>query len=265
MEEATMMNDIQCFVEKQLESTDKLMPKLLPSMHSTDCLATEKILKNDRLDVQECPVFKAPLLYYFYGKPVYKVATKNATPRTDYLYSPCCFIIDSEKIQPKYIYPFDTGAHSKGIYAKILPPVINVHEFELRPEIAAIPGFIRTFFGDNTNYLEGACTISGSELTNNTMVSLAELLQAKGVFTFDDRSRTVEIISDCSVKLSDITMAVIVPRPFLRNEYFKEFMKEYPQIDILSYFTHYPTDPSSHNEVIYQKAMEYLSQKGGLS
>lgn len=262
MEIRLINSKIQELIDRQ--ETETKLPLLLPSMHSTDCIVGEKVLDANELTVMKCPVFNEPLLYFFYGKPVYKVSAKHKIPRTDYLLSPCCFLLDSKKITAKYIYPFDTGAYKSGIYGDTIPSEMDIDSFQLKPDPTEIPEFIRTFFENNSNYLQGISTISDDQLNNAVTISLGSILRSQGVLPFDDRAKTVEIISACNVKLSEAAMAIIAPMPFLRNESFQCFTKAHPEIDVLTYFTHYPTDPYSHNEVIYQKAIEYLTQKEGM-
>lgn len=256
--------EISRLVRNKYPTIATATPSLLPAMHSTNCVNSESMIKDDALFTTLCPVFEEPLLYLFYGKPSYKVSAKTATPRTDSLLSPCCFIVDTAQITAKYIFPFDSGAYKAGMYSKIIPDRISIHAFELDQDISLLPNFIRLFFGDNNNYLDGKCTVQDRFLSNSVTVSLGELLKSTGTFPFDDRAKTVEIISDCSIKISDAVMAMIIPLPFLRNEYLDSFIRQNPTIDIITYYPHYPIDPSCQNEAVYQKAREYLSQKGRL-
>lgn len=241
------------------------MPVLLPTMHSTSCLIGEKILQEDKLSVKDCPVFNESLLYYFYGKPAYRVSSKHShKSRTDCLRSPCCFVLDSKKIHAKYIYPFDTGAYSSGIFEDMIPLEIDIRKFQLQPDPTNIPEYVRVFFGNNINYLQGISNVNVKSLNNVVTFTLGQILSARGSFEFDDRARTVEIISEDSLKLSDAIMAIIVPQPFVRNEVFKDFVKNHSNIDVITYFTRYPSDPASHNEAVFQKAIDYLKKRGGI-
>ena len=241
----------------------KKTPALLPTMHSTSCLIGENILQEDKLSVKVCPVFKEPLLYFFYGKPSYRVSSKHShKSRTDCLRSPCCFIFDSHKIHAKYIYPFDTGAYSSGIFEDMIPSEIDIKKFQLEPDPTNIPEYVRAFFGNNENYLQGISSIDDKSFNNVVTFTLGQILSAKGTFEFDDRARTVEIISEDNLKVSDAIMAIIVPQPFVRNEAFKNFLKDHSDIDVITYFTHYPSDPASHNEAVFQKAIDYLKKRG---
>lgn len=86
----------------------------------------------------------------------------------------------------------------------------------------------------------------------------------KAVINLDDAETQIDTVLKELNDYINAGMAIIAPMPFLRNESFQCFTKAHPEIDVLTYFTHYPTDPYSHNEVIYQKAIEYLTQKEGM-
>jgi len=255
-------NEIQRLVRHHTLDENQSDLQLLPSMHSTSCHKAESIFKSGKLSVTYCHVFKEKFLYLFYGKPVYKVSEKNREPRTDFLFSPSCFIIDTKKISSKHNFPFDTGAFHQRKYGGLFPNDVELSSYELPLDIEQIPKFINLFYGSNTKYLEGICCIADNHLTNSVSEFLGGLLKSAGITPFDDRAKTVEIISDEDVSISEAVLAFIVPKPFLRNEYFITFVKQNPHIDIITYFTHYPTDPCSHNEVVFQKAVDYLIEKG---
>lgn len=259
------MGSIGCNkVQKLIKETlidETATPALLPSMHSTTCHKVESVLEQDMLSATKCPVFNEMLLYFFYGKPSYKVSRKYAEARTDNVILPCCFILDSKKISAKYVYPFDSGAYKSGIFDKIIPKGINIEDFQLNSAITEIPKYIQIFFQNNTNYLQGISTLSGECIDNSVTESLATLLKSTGAFDFDDRSKSVEIISSDNLKLSDALLAIVVPRPFLRNACFQQFKKNNPNIDVLTYYTHYPNFPSGYNEAVFQKVIDYLGNQ----
>lgn len=256
------MKELQRFIQRT--ATTSSLPPLLPLMHSTSCSVTEDVLRQDELSATKCPVFHEDLLYLFYGKPSYKVSSKVNASLTTSLFSPCCFIIDPNKVNVKRIFPFDTGAYSDDRYKNLIPHNIELEDFQLQPNIKSIPEFIKLFYTNNSNYLSGKCNISEDRLVNKVTISLGELLSASGVVAFDDRARTVEISSDSDIILSDAILAIIIPAPFRSNEYFKAFIKAHPKVEVIPYFIHYPQDPIMQNEAVYQAAMGYLSRKGGI-
>ncbi len=244
-----------------LENREKII--LLPSMHSTDCKNAESILSNGEMITRPCSVFNGrPSLYFFYGKPAYRVSAKVNCYRTDDVYSPCCFIVDTKKIDIKYMYPFDTGAENKGMYEKIQYNGLHVNDFELKPNVDSIQNYIQCFWGDNNNYLRGL-GISLSEVNSSIILAcLNTLLSSSGALDFDDRARTLEIITNVNVCIADTVKAIIVPSGFLGNYGLKSFIRDHPEVEVISFYSYYPANPSSYYGAVYQKAMEYISRKG---
>ena len=65
---------------------------MLPLMHVTKAETFARYLaKNEKLEPRTCPVFGEALLYFFYGRPAYKLDNENPIITDEYLF-PVCFI-----------------------------------------------------------------------------------------------------------------------------------------------------------------------------
>ena len=72
-----MTSKIQNAINKySLGRTATISQPVLPLMHSTTCENAENILENNLLSATHCGVFGTDLLYFFYGKPAYRVSSK---------------------------------------------------------------------------------------------------------------------------------------------------------------------------------------------
>lgn len=243
-------------------------PHLLPAMHSTDCFYAENIYCNTTLQVQLCDKFEKPFIYFFYGKPVYKVSQNDSLNRVDDIFSPVCFIIDIQKLPINMIFPFDSGAFISQRYNEIFPnkKFVNksqcidylVRNYLLGDNINILNEYISIFFGDNENYTVGNCILNEKSLSNLAIDALINLLKANGCFEFDDRSRTIELICAENVDLKKFLKAIIVPYNQKRNEFFLSFCSKIKDLEIVYYKTHYPNNPNMYNEVVFQKAYEYM-------
>ena len=211
-------------LQKNLKhDNNAVLPCLLPSMHSTSCFNAEEIYKQNKIKVQLCDKFKKKLVYFFYGKPVYKVAQNETQSRSDNLLSPVCFIVDTKKLPIELIIPFDSGAYISKRYDNIFPDDFIskeklVENFSLNNNINAIKIFIKNFYGNNENYLSGICCFNDSLACECSIESLINLLKSRGNFNFDDRAKTVEIICKKDIKLNKIIKAIIIPNNHINNK-----------------------------------------------
>lgn len=256
-----LKNDLQCFIDEH--ETQGLA--LLPSMHSTTCHSAESIFRHGSISTTPCPVFNENLAYFFYGKPLFKVSPSYNAATTNYMFGPVCFIVDTAKLKAKRIFPFDSGAFDKGMYAKILPNHAKKDDYQLSSNVNLIPRYVELFFGDNDLYQEGKSFPHSDVETSIITYSLALLLGASGVMDFDGRSRTIEISTDDEVSLSDCVDAIIIPAPFFRNSAFNTFHKNHPNIKVISYHVHFPENPCALNEAVYQRAADYISKQSEVS
>ena len=258
-----MTSKIQNAINKySLGRTATISQPVLPLMHSTTCENAENILENNLLSATHCGVFGTDLLYFFYGKPAYRVSSKISDPSTSYTLAPCCFILNPEKIKPKHIFPFDTGAFAKNWYDEITKMRTKMDEYELSNCIDDIPQFVCMFYKNNQNYLTGRVSVAPDVATTIAVQALIDLLGSSGFLKFDDRARTIEISTGEDIELSEVMEAIIVHSPFTRNEAFEKFTKIHPGIKVLSYIPHYPSPYANYNEAIFQKAFSYLASRG---
>lgn len=231
-------------------------------MHSTSCENAESILENNMLSTSYCKVFDTNLLYFFYGKPAYRVSAKYSDSSSSYILAPCCFIINPTTIKPLHIFPFDTGAFAGDRYDEITKLQTQMSAYELSNCINDIPKFICMFYENNANYMEGIDSIAPEYITTIAAQALTNLFRSSGFLKYDDRARTVEVSTSENIRISDVVEAIIVPKPFLRNKAFVEFINTHKEIKVLKYTPHYPNPVANYNEAIFQTVFSYLASRG---
>src|ERR1700680_4302707 len=85
----------------------------LPLVHTTDFYGFRSILVNNALSPADYP---ESLLHCFYGLPVYK-PHKGLSATSAPGFAPVCFVLAPTcPCSIKRIYPFDSGAFSKGLF-----------------------------------------------------------------------------------------------------------------------------------------------------
>lgn len=229
----------------------------LPLVHSCEGFSLESIFEEQELKVAECPVFKQNYLYLFYGKPAYSVAQKVNGTRTDSLYAPCCLIFKNSEIDIAKVFPFDSGGYMNGIYEGYFHKKMDIDKFELENSIDGIRKYIKVFFDDNDEYINGiAKRISA---TNAYVNSLINLLLAEGSSQMDERSRTVEIVTDKNIKLENNLVGIVLPKNLLRVQPIKKFLIE-KEIFFETYFIRPLTRPVEYNQVVFERVMKIIGK-----
>jgi hypothetical protein len=230
--------------------------EVLPMMHSCECFDCLGIVESGCLEARDCKVFGEKLLYFFYGKPSYPVGEKVKGNRVDTDYCPVGFIVNPNKVNLYRVFPFDTGAFDANLYADYFHHNMKIDSFELNNSLESIQKYISACFTNNYNYIMGNTTIHGTGY-GPIIDALIRLLNASGTIPIDERSRTVEVITKDNVSLKDAVECIILPENLLRHPNIKAFLDE-NHINYLTYIVRKLTAPSRYNEVVFEKAMEYI-------
>lgn len=236
-------------------STDK--KEILPFVHSCEAFSLETIIEEGRLQTSMCPVFEKDYLYFFYGKPAYRVAQNIEENRTDYLHLPCCLIFKSDNINISKVFPFDSGGFDNNIYEKFFHKRMKIEKFELENSIEGISKYINVFFVDNDEYINGIA--KRNTPTNAYIESLSNLLLAEGHYNMDERSRTVEVISGESIKLGSNLIGVVLPTELMRRDCISDFINN-NDIRYETYNFRPLTRAVEYNQVIFERVMSIIGK-----
>lgn len=239
------------------------LPELLPIFHNCEAMDFKKILHDDELKTISCKVFNKNLLYFFYGKPSYPIYDKNSLIRTDSYYLPCCFIINTRKIEHINIYPFDTGAFKSGLYKSFMHRSMQVEDFQIGNNFKDIQNYISIIFGSNDNYLSGAANIFPKS-EEEIVQSLEKMIAADGDLPFDERCYTIEIIKEEPLKLSEAIEALILPQTQSNRSYFLDYIetKGLKSLPVREYKLRNKAHPLGYNEVVTLYALDYIENGG---
>jgi hypothetical protein len=195
----------------------------LPFTHTTDAYHLREIAETGALEPQTCRVFSEPLLYMFYGRPAYRVASKVGDNGLD-AYWPICFVLRGAGVTPKRIYPFDSGAFHHDKFADFLHRDMIKEDFELEVDPSTPARLVGLFWPDAKSYFDNR---AGSGPTVEPFAfeakAYAELIRAKANAPFDERHSAIEIQSSDPLALAGNLHAVILPDDFASEEIRKRF------------------------------------------
>jgi hypothetical protein len=213
---------------------------LLPLVHTTDVYSLTNVLEDGRLEPRECDVFKGePLLYFFYGRPSYRVnANEGATALDHYL--PVCLLFRNAAVTPiKRIFPFDSGGFHKELYADAFHKDMKLDDFGLEPEIETPGRVISLFFDTADAYLRARSTPSSAlDASELEAKSYLALISQRLSNTMDNRVSGIELQFEGPLKIDGAVDAVILPdtlysSPLIQSKLTASKIEAllYPQID----------------------------------
>ena len=88
------MTRFAAFITSQTASVGRL-----PVAHTTDAFSFREIMAARKLQPTDCPVYSDKVLYFFYGRPSYRVHYKTE-PTSLRAFNPVCFVMDAGSVEP---------------------------------------------------------------------------------------------------------------------------------------------------------------------
>lgn len=187
----------------------------LPLTHITKALVAHDIIKAGRIEPADCQVFDAPLAYFFYGRPAYRLSS-GTTVKLE-ASCPFCFLFNSKLLdRAKQIYPFDTGAFAARLYNHVLDEEFAVEDFSLGADPSRPEKLIAATYLAREAYVAG----NRKQLRNIGLATKAydlearaymELISSPGRNEPDDRIGTIEAHFGDPVPLANNLIAMVVP------------------------------------------------------
>jgi len=251
---------------RELVNSQPPATPLLPLTHTTDVYGLINALDDQELVPHSCDVFVGePLLYFFYGRPSYRVNSNQPPTSLDH-YLPVCLLFRSASTFPiKRIFPFDTGGFEKDLYADALHKDMKLEDFGLDPDPSTPGKVISLFFGTVDAYLR-ARPLSALKLDPKELeaISFHALISSRLSNNVDNRSSGVEIQLEGRLDLRGNIEAIILPGPLLESQQISAKLSQggivplpYPQID--------RQRPSEYVTKIFDLCYEYYSRVGPLN
>ncbi len=234
---------------------------LLPLAHTCEAYSFRKISEQNELKVSVDSVFpNESLLYFFYGRPSYRVSTTEK-PVSNCAFMPICILVNSEVIErPKRILPFDSGAFHNGLFKNFLHPKMRSSDFFIEPELNMAARLVNKFYGSNKNYFYSRQKSIKVPPFEFEVSSYYNLIQNLGQTDYDDRDCSIEVQLDNSVKLtSDSVLLVVLPGIFLDDTEFRSKIESL-SAEVKTYHIHHGQINQYLNSM-YEKVASFLDEK----
>jgi len=233
----------------------------LPLLHITATGIARSILLTGRMEARPCKFFKQKLLYFFFGRPAYRM--RGEDEKSDQITrSPFVFLLDADHVIPKYVFPFDSGAALAGKYSGE-DPTLALSDYELEASIEGARKHLNWAFDGIDDYLSGRLKqdiledVEDYESSTRGYVTIAQ--QATKTINspdlYDDRAAAIEISSEKNVDLKAAVNLAIVPKQYLEGSSGKENTEildalKLNEIDTMEYDWQAYRDPTDIREEI---------------
>ncbi|XAZ19546.1 hypothetical protein LVY75_05150 (plasmid) [Sinorhizobium sp. B11] len=200
------------------------MGDALPLVHVTEMGIGEAIIVSGQLQARWCKVFGRDLLYFFLGRPAYRIHDEGETSRYVSRY-PCVFVVDPTRVKPTQVYPFDTGAAKAGFYASA-DPHLGIRDYMLEGTYESARKQLGFAFETVDDYFEGRLKpglsddVPAFDQATHSYVAIANQAN-RGVNnpgTYDDRASAIEIATEGHLDLKGAVQLVILPQQFLEGK-----------------------------------------------
>lgn len=239
----------------------------LPVVHTTRAQHLRAIRSTGVIKTTDCDVFlNEKLSYFFVGRPAYKPFSDSNEP--EYWELPSCLIFSFEQLGDiRRIYPFDSGAFSKGAYPSYMGTDRDF--FEVGGVDGAPQKIVGAFFGTAANYLSlkpkestAFATEFSLSVLDSEIHALHKLARARHPGAPDDRRFTIEIQKDQDLDLSVSTpLAVVAPNVYYDEPNFRNHVENVWGATFIGYPT-YPLSSQSYYGMIYERVFGLYQRMG---
>ncbi len=232
---------------------------LLPFVHTTDAWTLHRVLTSELLEPSECPNFKEPLLYLFYGRPSYRPNAKEMPSSMSFM-APVCFVLRPESLRAVVrIFPFDSGAFLSGLFNDFLHPRMTVTEFALEPEPQSPARVVNRFFRSNENYYFSKPTDDIYRAPFAFAVeSYSAIIRQQSKASVDDRGSTIEAQTSAPIRLEPgAALAIIFPGCFLDDVSFVAKLALW-DVTPITYDIFPRMRPSEFTALIFDRLKDFL-------
>ncbi|WP_179039749.1 hypothetical protein [Rhizobium leguminosarum] len=196
----------------------------LPLVHVTEMGFGKEILVSGQLKATRCKVFDRDLLYFFLGRPAYRLRDESEASQFISRY-PCVFVVDPKRITPSQVYPFDTGAAAAGFYEGA-DPHLGIQDYLLEGSYDGARKQLGFAFDGIDDYFEGRVkpdlTDDVPEFEQATLSYVAIANQANrgknDPNTYDDRASAIEIATHRHLDLKGAVQLLIMPQQFVEGK-----------------------------------------------
>jgi hypothetical protein len=238
----------------------------LPLTHGTKAIRLRAIIEAGSIQLpnEPCRTLGERLIFTYYGKTSFRVGDNRTLRRT--AGAPTYFLLKPEALMPAHkVYPFDTGAFDKKMYASNVDPDLMVSNFEFRPEIGSVQKLVSFFFCTNSAYMNNEPYRRNQPLAGNDEAeAYYDVITSMSSEQRDSRESSIEIAFNRDVSItSNVVACAIIPDVLISREHYgKKLMAK--GIDVRSYTFTPGMKADEYTLRIHDTVKQYYREKGFL-
>lgn len=194
----------------------------LPLVHVTAAWTANEILRGGKFETRHCDVFDRHLVYFFVLRPAYRSRFGDEESHQITRF-PVVFVLKPDALpDPVHVYPFDTGAAAKGVFAAQADRYVPLEDYALAADCRAPAGHIDWAFGSVEAYFSGLLRdgvldgVPQSESVTRGFVDVA-MMGRDGSNQHDRRASAIEVASSHDIDLAGRVGLVIFPKQYLEG------------------------------------------------
>lgn len=234
-------------------------PQILPITHIFNIKYVYKFFIERNISKEylgPCDVFKEFLLYFFYGRPAFKLNDLNAYP--------ACFVFKSDLENTVKIFPFDSGAyHGQRMYKYFADTDIEDFNIQHRENVHKIVDY---FYPQKAmGYYDILPGNMIADPVNYSVTGYHEMIVDKTDGSMDERRSSIELIFNESIGLENLILAVIPSNngydfggPFWESNDVKKELIEQIGCEVIQY--NYVASPSKNYKEIYKIVRNHIEK-----
>lgn len=214
----------------------------LPCCHTTSAINFIGVLRSKTLRQTLCNVFNRYRLYFFYGRPSYRLSPKEKEQKL-FEYLPVCFVIHWSDLKIDGAAAFDTGAWEH------ITEHVTMHKGQkkenfLLEQLPSIKRLIDFFFASNYRYFEGKVKPFEKDhlmidFDANTYLKILNTDEGE----IDNRVKTIELHVERDLVFPETPIStIIVPERFLSHKAYGPLLRDIVSQDRSRILTYTPTD-----------------------
>ena len=248
---------------REMVAAQPLTQPELPLVHTTRCRFLEAFVLSQRIEPRPCNRFSEDLIYFFYGRPAYRLPD-GLKPGEPIELCPLCFVFKPATIHPKDIrrvFPCDTGAIRDGLFSPDFAWADH-HELVLDPSIESARKFVQLCFQGNTSYYYGRLKPAISPAPGSTLDRYFTLVRRAPTTGADDRRSAIEVQVKSAVYLTGRLLFIALPREFFEEPPIRNAIQKQWKCEAIPYPTFYGDAPTEYHSVVRDRVTQWLEKEG---
>jgi hypothetical protein len=257
--------DFKNFIQAELGR-----PQVLSLVHTSDFCRLRGIQEKDRLVAAEDKRFnKERLLYFFYGRPSYRVNPQVSNTRVS-TFAPVAFVLKKDCAwNGTRLHPFDTDAFIDGRMQTTIHSEFGREDFELAAVPESAQALVSAFYENNKNYIDCNPTINldVNALIKNRQLQVEtyfDLLHSAPNDQNDERLHSIEVQTSADLPLRGNLLAVVIPERFFDEDQTRAIADDWG-CKVVPYYLKAVFTPKDLMSLLFDKIRQVLLDDNQLS